>query len=150
MSNNFEREDYFIYNGVAYGVGTIVLFSDELNYHDKRKNIPHIFTSGFKDGYKRFQAKDDSTKSGMGGGIRIYNPDKEIEQIVYPMPVNKTPWQKQAINNMMSGKFHADIFGVVVIYFTVMLVGTIFYDRWLIWITATIIFINWVLNQYRS
>ena len=150
MSNNFEREDYFIYHGATYGVGTIVLFSDGLNYSNKRKNIPHIFTSGFKDRYKIFQVKDDNIKSDIGGSIMIRNPDKEIEQIIYPAYVNKTSWQKQAINNMMSGKFHADIFGGVVIYFAVMLVGTIFYDRWLIWITATIIFINWVLNQYRS
>lgn len=150
LNNKFEREDYFIYHGVAYGPGTIVLFSDGLNYSNKRKNIPHIFTSGFKDGYKGFQVKDDSTKNGVRGDIHIYNPDKEIEQIIYPVLFKKTSWQKRALDNMVSGKFHADIFGGVVIYLAVMVVGAIFRDRWLLWIAATIIFINWVLNQYRS
>lgn len=154
MSKYPYRIDYFIYHGIAYGVGTKVLLSDEFasKYSPVIKNIPHIFTASYSNGYNIFKIQDNSTKSGLGSSIEVGNYDEDIKEIVYPIYANKqhTSWQKQAINNMMSGKFHADIFGGVVIYFAVMLVGTIFYDRWLIWITATIIFVNWVLNQYRS
>lgn len=154
MNNYPDRIDYFIYHGVAYGPGTKVILSDEFasKYSYKRKNIPHIFTASYSDGYNIFHIQDDSTKSGLGNSIEVCNYDEDIKEIVYPVYANKqhTLWQKQAINNMMSGKFHADIFGGVVIYLAVMIVGAIFKDRWLLWIAATIIFINWVLSQYRS
>lgn len=154
MNDYPDRIDYFIYHGVAYGPGTKVLLSDEfaLKYSPIIKNTPHIFTASYSDGYNIFHIQDNSKKSGLGYSIEIGNYDEDIKEIIYPVYANTqhTSWQKQAINNMMYGKFHANIFGGVVIYLTVMLVGTIFYDRWLIWIAATIIFINWVLNQYRS
>lgn len=154
LNNYPHRIDYFIYHGVAYGVGTKVILSDEFasKYSYKRKNIPHIFTASYSDGYNIFYMQDDGTKSCLKSSIGIDNYDEDIKEIVYPVYANiqHTSWQKQAINNMMSGKFHADIFDGVVIYLAVMVVGAIFKDRWLLWIAATIIFINWVLNQYRS
>ena len=155
MSNNMINEkNYFIYKGVAYGIGTKVLFTEKLYqkyFFNKAKNKPHTFVAGWSNGEKRFQWQEcQYWKDGEFSCPHVTNPDEEIAEIVEPVYVELIPWQKQAFNNMASGKVHADIFGGVLLYIITMVIGAIFNDRILIWVAATLIFICWLLNQYRN
>ena len=80
----------------------------------------------------------------------INDPDEEIAKIIEPVYIKIVPWQEKSINNMISGESHSDVFGGCLIYIVIMLVGAIFNARWMIWIFATIIFIIWLLNQFKS
>lgn len=159
--DNYEKElmkrhseNYFIYKGIAYGVGTKVLFTEERDQrlcYKGARGKPHTFVAGWSNGEKRFQwQENDDWRKGIFSIPYITNPDQEIKEIIEPVYANITPWQKQAINNMTSGKVHTDVFGGVLLYIDAMLVGVIFKDRWLIWIFGTIIFVIWLLKQYRT
>ena len=150
------RREYFIYKGVKYGIGTKVLLSDigcQRHYiSQKHKDMPHTFGFGSTDGKNSFNWRHQ-----WGGEYGLSNAtildcylDEDIKEIVEPIYVELVPWQMKAINNMMDDKIHPDIFSGVVLYILVMLVGTLFYARMTIWIVATIIFIGWLLNQYRT
>ena len=150
MSNN----NYFVYKGIYYGVGTTVLLTEETCQKrfvsSQNKNKPHTFTCSRPDGRYNFSwVHPDGGRYGCSGAA-IYNPDEEIAEIVHPVYVHFVPWYKSALNNMTSGKVHADVFGGVLMYIVTMLVGLLFYDVVLIWIFATVIFIVWLLNQYRT
>ena len=156
MSNNTRNEkNYFIYKGVAYGIGTKVLFTEKfyntLPYSDKAKHQPYTFVSGWGNNQKLFRWHEyEDWKRGEFRSPFITNPDEEIAEIIEPIYVELIPWQKQAFNNMASGKVHADIFGGILLYIITMVIGAIFNDRILIWVAATLIFICWLLNQYRN
>lgn len=149
MNNRVCQENFFIFKGASYGVGTQVVLKDEVylqrSSFTKYDNL-FTFQFGWSDGYKEFSQKGNKMS------VVIRNPDQEIKEIISPVAATPTTtiWQQQALENMCSGKVHADVFGGVLLYIIVMLVGAIFYDRWLIWIFSTFIFVSWLLNQYRN
>ena len=148
------RREYFIYKGVKYGVGTKILLSDigcQKHYiSQKNKDKPHTFMFGFNDGRYIFNWTDERGWKYGRSDATISSLDEDIKEIVEPIYVELVPWQKQALNNMFNKETYADVFNGVLIYIIVMLVGVIFNARWLIWIFGTIIFIIWLLNQYRN
>lgn len=155
MVNEIYSENYFIYKGVAYGVGTKVLFTDDIYqkyaYSSKAKNQPHTFTRGSNTGWKGFYWEEDkSSKFKASNNVSIYNPDEEIKEIVEPVYVDLIPWQQKALDNMINKKVLPDVFGGCLLYVVIMIVGTLFIDRLLIWIFATMIFACWLLGQYRT
>ena len=161
--------DYFIYKGVKYGEGTKVRMSDVFNakwkfmprekekyesewsyqdHIDRQKNkreAIYVFKSGFRHGldveYDFF---------GNKANYPVTNPDEEIAEIIEPVEYNEISWQRQAAADMVSGRVYADVSGGVFLYIVIMVIGAIFKDRWILWIVGTIIFIGWLLKQYRT
>lgn len=156
MGANSYKKDYFVYKGVTYGVGTKVRLnkSVHLKYYntDKTKDKLYTFICSFDDGYNLFRSEGSGNPEEwwMCGQIQLYNYEEEIEEIVSPVYTKPIPWPQKATEDMLSGRVYADIFGGVLIYLVIMAVGTIFYNRLLIWICATALFIIWLLNQYRT
>jgi hypothetical protein len=155
MKTETYYEGYFIYKGVAYGVGTKVVFYDDVYNHisnSKAKNQPHTFVTGSSSGWKGFYWEENTIPRPKMyyNNISIYNPDKEIKEIIEPVYVELVPWQKQSLNNMVNGTVHPDVFGGVLLYVLVMAVGSIFFARFTIWVFATVVFVIWLLNEYRA
>ena len=119
---------------------------------EKNKDKPHTFGFGYSSGLSVFNWVDPrGRKYGWSGAtINDTNIDEEIKAIVDPIYVELVSWQQKAVENMFSGEVCTDIFGGVLIYIVVMIVGALFVDRLLIWIFATVTFIIWLLNQYRT
>ena len=160
-------QNYFMYKGKAYGIGTKVIFKPTVEFDmcylnnsksndpEVVKREPHTFFRGCTNGRCEFEWCEsiyDSTQYQYQAHSRVttFNPDADILKIVEPIEVELVSWQHKAIQNMFSGKASVDVFGGVLIYIVVMCVGAIFKDNWLIWIVATIVFIAWLLNQYRE
>ena len=158
-------QGYFVYKGVAYGVGTKILLSDLANpdihtiprrkTSKEVKGMPYTFTGGSTNGVFNFSWYEDGYEQYYSqhycyGRATLRNIDMEILKIVDPVYVELVPWQKNALDNMFSGNMHPDIFGGVLTYIIVMIGGAIFFDRLLIWVFATVVFVIWLLNQYRS
>lgn len=156
MNDTTSRREYFTYRGVKYGIGTKVLLSDigckkhYISQLHRDKPLEYGFTCdgcrnifGWIDERGRKYGCSDAT-------IHDYDLEIDIKEIVKPVYVELVSWQKKAVENMVSSDVYADIFGGVIIYIAVMLIGTIFYERFMIWATATVIFVVWLLNQYRD
>jgi len=156
-------QNYFIYKGVAYGIGTKVIFSNSVNPNmqiilrrktkEEIKAMPHTFTNGSTTGYFNFSWYEngkDYSKYHCFSRATIWNPDEDIKEIVYPVYVKLVTWQEKALHNMIDKTVSPDVFGGVLLYIVIMLIGAIFVDRLLIWLLATAIFIGWLLNQYRD
>ena len=155
MKDKVHYEGCFIYKGVAYGIGTKVIFNADVYRHignSKAKNQPHIFVTGSNNGWKGFYWEDDKIprQKIYYNNISIYNPDKEIKEIVKPIYYTSVSWQKKALNNMANEAVRPDVFRGVLLYILIMVVGALFYARFTIWILATIAFVIWLLNQYRT
>ena len=148
MNESVHREDYFVFNNVSYGIGTKVLLSHNIYnkyvFSVKEQCEPFTFIYGLNNGNKIFNCK-------TYGNIVVTHPEQDIEKIVYPVVViaTHTTWQQQAFTNMTHSNIHSNLFGGIILYIVIMLIGVIFVDRWLIWIFSTIIFIHWLLSQYR-
>lgn len=169
MNDKIHQVNYFIYKGVAYGAGTKVLFSDEVHkrfgwnarmpseaekkyFMDtyeiceqqklKLRTSPQTFRRGLSDGHLYFNINSEY--------VMINNPNEDIAEIVDPVYAEIVNWQHQALDNMVNKKVHPDIFNGILIYIIVMLVGCIFNARLIIWIVATIVFVTWLLNEYRT
>jgi hypothetical protein len=159
-------QNYFIYKNVAYGVGTKVKiistaqFSIIRTIGSKMKNTDEIkaqiytFSGGTTEGkfYFLWQEIDNlfDMKHGARSQVELINLDKEILEIVEPVYVKLVSWQEKAISNMLNGETVTDIFGGVLIYIVVMAIGTIFQARLLIWLFSTVVFLWWLLNQYKA
>ena len=155
MKDENHYEGYFIYKDIIYGIGTQVIFNDDVYRYivnAKAKNQPHTFITGSSGGWKGFYWEDDTIPRPKvySNNISIYNPDKEIKEIIKPVYYTPVSWQKKAIDNIANGIVQPDIFGGVLLYILAMVIGTLFYARFMIWIFVTIVFIIWLLNQYRT
>ena len=82
--------------------------------------------------------------------INTYNCDQDIGEIVEPVYPQIISWQEKAISNILNEEAVVDVFGGVLIYIVIMLIGAIFQARLLIWLFGTAIFVLWLLNQYRT
>ena len=160
-------QDYFIYKGKAYGIGTKVRFKPTVQFEmcylnnsyskDKEtiKREPHTFFRGCTNGRFEFdwcESIYNSTEYRYQAHSRVttFHPDEDILEIVEPIEVQLVSWQRKAVQDMFSGEAVADVFGGVLIYVVVMCIGAIFKARFGIWIFSTVVFVWWLLNQYRT
>ena len=124
---------YLYYKGRYYDVGTIV------KIRTRYKGIIH----STYEGNGNFEGV---SKYSRGGGP---DPESYIVEIVKPVYyIPPEPEQPKKANIFVrsgsgSSAHNDDIFHGLLLYIVVMLVGTIFKDRWLIWIFATIFFFGW-------
>lgn len=154
MKNETTRKEYFIYKGVVYGIGTKVILSEigcKKHYiSQKNKDKPHTFMFGSSGGSYIFNWVDERGGKYGSSGATIYNLDEDIQKIVEPVYVELVSWQEKAISNMVNKTVSPDVFGGCFLYMIAMIVGTLFIDRLLIWAFATVVFVVWLLNQYRT
>ena len=158
-------QGYFIYKGVAYGEGTKVLLSDAVIPHihtipkrmtaEKVKKMPHTFKWGTTNGCFYFDwyesgYSQSSSQHYCYSQVTIYNINEDIIEIVDPVYVQLVTWQEKALDNMFNKTVSPDIFGGVLLYILIMIIGSLFYARLLIWVFATVVFVAWLLNQYRN
>jgi hypothetical protein len=159
-------QNYFVYKGKTYGVGTKAKIVSSANFSiirgtltktnsfDEVKEQIYTFTGGTTDGKFTFwwRETDDpwEQKYVARSQVTIKNPNNEILEIVEPVYVHLVSWQEKAIDNMVNKKATVDVFGGALMYVIIMLLALIFKDRWAIWIVATAIFGWWLLNQYRT
>jgi hypothetical protein len=107
--------------------------------------------SGSSNGWKGFYWEDNTIPRPKiyYNNISIYNPNKEIKEIVEPIYVKLVPWQQKALDNMIDKTVSPDVFGGVVLYILIMILGSLFFARLIIWVFSTVVFVVWLLNQYR-
>lgn len=132
------NNDYFEYKGVKYGIGTKVMVKDlcwgetEATFYgwwsNKGFDGPHI----------------------LGNGLNVNTIDEKIIKIIEPVywspPELKNDNQKSNIfirTGSGSWQSHDEVCYGLIWYIVIMLIGSIFNDRWIIWIAATIIFFSW-------
>jgi hypothetical protein len=153
MGNETTRKEYFIYKGVTYGIGTKILLSDigcQKHYvSQKHKDKPFAFAFGYSGKYIFGWTDERGWKYGRSDAT-IIDLEEDIKEIVEPIYVELVPWQQQALNNMINKTVSPDVFGGIFLYIVAMIVGAIFVDRLLIWVFATVVFVVWLLNQYRT
>jgi hypothetical protein len=153
VSYNHTR-NYFDFYGVRYGVGTIVKLKPE-NYgcgrNIKRCNGIAKFVGGFEDGYIKFSGIVPAGSMYCGIGW-IAKPEEKIEKILEPVYYeNKPTWQIAMANYQKTPKDRrADIVPGTIFYITAMVVGAIFKGAILIWIIATILYLNYLIDIYRD
>lgn len=154
MKSETYRKDYFIYQGVTYGVGTKVLLSEQgCKKHyiaERNKGKLHTFMFGSSGGYYVFNWVDDRGGKYGSSGITTYNLEEDIKAIVDPVYVELVSWQQKALYNIKNKTVSPDIFGGVLLYAIAMIGGALFTDMLLIWVFSTVIFLCWLLNQYRT
>ena len=155
MKNEYDKTNFFIYRNVAYGVGTKVKLKESVHYKTHNTNIAkndtYVFYLGCKNGENIFHwCGPEDRRKVFRGQIWIRNCDEDIEEIVEPVYVKFVSWQEKALDNMVNKKVNADVFGGVLMYIVMMLIGAIFKDRFLIWAIGTVIFGLWLLHQYRT
>lgn len=147
---------YFFYKGVAYGAGTKVRLKSHVhikNFNtDYIKNDIYVFYDSRQSGINMFRWCDTVSRPQhyKVHQINICNCDEDIEEIVEPIYPQIVSWQEKAVNNMFDPGFVSDSFGGVLTFIIVMLVGTIFKERFMIWIIGTAIFSLWLLYQHRT
>ena len=148
-------KDYFIYNGVAYGVGTKVRLKEHAHcksYVYLVKDDIYEFYHGTQSGLCLFRWADTIERPKHITSLcrNIYDCNVDIKEIVEPVYPQFVSWQQKAIQDMSNKKVCVDVFGGVLIYLVIMCIGAIFKDRWGIWLVSTVIFSWWLLNQYRT
>lgn len=129
--------DYFEYKGVKYGIGTKVLVTD----------LCYGQTIAMFYGWKSYGSFKDSR---FDCGISVNDINTRIIKVTEPVywspPEPKQDSKKSSIfTRTGSGSWQSDddvTYGLIW-YIVIMLVGTIFNDRWVIWICATLIFFSW-------
>jgi hypothetical protein len=159
-------QNYFIYRGQAYGIGTKVKFKPTVQFsiitpfassyrnEAEIKNQIYTFKNGTTDKnylfwwYETIDPWEQQHLSRSQATTR--SPDDDILEIVEPVYVELIPWQQKAIQNMSDKNVCADVFGGVLTYIVIMALAMIFKDRLVIWIVSTGIFMWWLLNQYRT
>lgn len=152
------RANYFIFKNSAYGLGTKVRFNDKVKidyFHRPYSPKPVFeFVSGYENGIKQFNYTTSDNIQRASAQIKCadksHSVDDYVIEIVEPVFVEFVPWQKKALNNIINGNVKADVFGGVVLYIVVMIIGALFFARFIIWIFATVVFAIWLLNQYRT
>lgn len=151
MAYNHEK-NWFEYKGRYYGYGTIVKLKSSVF-----KGVESIeeccngimkFTSGLTNGYIKFLAVYKRQYAISG----VWNPNDIIEYIVEPVYANLQPVWKNAVDNYKNAEpEHKHLaFPGTLWYIAAMVVGTLFYDRVLIYIAATIIYGVYWVGKYRD
>lgn len=133
------NKEYFEYKGVKYGIGTRVLAKD-LCYGSSEA----VFV-----GWKNFGSfkSDKPTMSRITVNDIDTNIIKIIDPVYWAPPEEENAQEKKGniFTRTGSGSWQSadEIAYGLIWYIVIMVVGTIFNDRWLIWIAATITFFTW-------
>lgn len=124
---------YLYYKGIYYDVGTKVKMKTKY----QGEIITTFLGNGQYEGLGRY-----SFYSGMP-------PEYYIIEIIEPIYYKESEVEPTKKSNVFtrtgSGSWnsHDEIFGGLIWYVAIMIIGTIFIDRWLIWIVATAVFFGW-------
>ena len=126
------------YNGVDYMPGT------KLIVKTKYKGEVSTTYLGWNS-YTNYQFEGLSLGDVPCGMPSKYWIVKIIEPVIYKEPPVDQSKKANIFVRTGSGSWgsHDDVFYGLLLYIVVMLVGTIFKDRWLIWLAATVIFFSW-------
>lgn len=117
---------YLKYKGVYYDVGTKVKVKTKF--------------SGIKEATFVGWSQRGFAGDGVWENYYYFNADKDVVEIIEPVYPKDVVWVKDDDRELPS--YRAIDFGWV-IYIVVMIGGIFFYDRWLIWIGATLLFFLW-------
>lgn len=126
--------DRFIYNGVAYGIGTKVLVKNVFGLQEATFLGWGRYEGFVGENYHNSFRTDDCSFI-----IKILEPVYYVEK-EEPKGKPCSIWTRTGSGSWNS---HDEVCAGLVIYILVMLVGTIFNARILIWIIATITFFGW-------
>jgi hypothetical protein len=153
MARIYEK-NYFTYRGKNYGYGTVVKLKPEMY-----RGIPKIencngvmeFYEGLTSGVVRVRIVTDDIRKKGGMDIMV-SPEDAIECIITPVYAELRPtWEKALENYHKTDKYHRpDTFLGTLLYIIIMIGGTLFYDRILIWVVATIVYLRYMINKYRD
>jgi hypothetical protein len=148
------EKNYFTYQGKHYGYGTVVKLKPAIYRGiSKIENCDGVmeFYEGLTSGVIRFCAITNDIRKKAARDV-IISPEDAIEYIITPVYVELQPvWKKALVNYYQTDKDHRpDTFLGTLWYIIIMIGGALFYDRVLIWIIATIIYIRYLVNRYRD
>lgn len=148
------KQNYFDFNGVRYGVGTIVKINPKkyINKRDlERCDGIAEFIEGWGSGYLKFKGVTQDTSKPCWIGIYPDTHDR-IETIIKPVYYEYKPVWQNAIENYKNTHplRRADIAPGTILYVAAMLVGTIFNARIGIWAIATFLYIKYLINMYKD
>ena len=153
MSYNHTK-NYFDFRGQRYGVGTIVKIKPEqygCGREIQRCNGVAKFVGSLESGYIKFSGIVPLGEPYCGIGW-VANPEDKIEAILEPVYYgSKETWQI-AIDNYKATppSRRADISPGTILYIAAMLVGAIFKAKVGIWMLATILYVNYLIDIYRD
>ena len=125
------KQEYFYHNGQKYGVGTEFWFTGmcrmkgENVFLKDEKCVFECISLGGTTGIAVFDVNGEKAHCGWNTfrkSICLWN-EREIYEVPEEFYLSKESFSK------------------LLWYIIIMVVGVIFYDRWLIWIGATIVFI---------
>ena len=122
------KEEYFIYNGKQYGVGTEFLFTGMCYL----RGSP-VFLKNEKCAF-RYIRPGSSAVFDVNGEEAWCNTRVFASSICFENEMKEVAPQEEFYLSKTS-------FNKLLLYIIVMVVGVIFYDRWLIWIGSTIILV---------
>lgn len=153
MTYNHTR-NYFDFNGVRYGVGTIVKLRSEkygCGREIERCNGVAKFVGGLQSGYLKFSGVVPLGEPYCGIGW-VAKPEDKIDEILEPVYYeNKPTWQIAMENYAKTPpERRADIVPGTILYIAAMLVGAIFKGNWVIWIIATLLYLKHLVDIYRD
>ena len=147
-------KNYFDFKGVRYGVGTVVKIKWEP--YGSRRAIEKCggvakFVHGTDDGYLSFVGESLEGYGPCNIAIRT-DPEDRIEKIIVPVYYKHKPnWQVAMDNyNNTHHMLRPDIAPGTILYITTLLIGSIFKGNIVIWIIATCIYVNYLINIYRD
>jgi hypothetical protein len=122
----------FVYKNKAYKSGTKVLYNGKCILNDEKIDLDNVVVSYmYSNGKYEYFQDDDNIYM-----CPLHNFEKYIVQIINNE--NITPPNKETEELYWTDEMVTK----TIWYVLVMLIGTIFYDRILIWIFATIIWYN--------
>lgn len=126
--------DRFIYEGVAYGIGTKVLVENVFGLQEAA-----FIGWGKYEGFVGENYRNSSRTDDCSFIIEILEPVYYVEK-EEPKGKPCSIWTRTGSGSWNS---HDEVCAGLVIYILVMLVGTIFNARAMIWTLATLIFFSW-------
>lgn len=153
MAQQYYEKNYFTYKGVNYGYGTVVqLKLDYPHYNIKKCNGIAIFCKGNTSGILGFKGMLPPGERNCIIGYMDSMPEDIIDHIIEPVYVDVIPVWQVALNNYMhtDPDKRPDTFIGTLWYFVIMIGGTLFYDRVIIWIVATAMYFGYLINRYRN
>ena len=143
-----DQKDYFVYNNCKYGAGTIVQLKMLDVYTKSFYYIEAVFRYVLDDNQYVLTANGELKVFGTDAFFNILTCVLTPVQYVNSAKQNKIPQKKKAT---FSEELNIDgLFIAWIWYIFIMLVGTIFFGRIIIWITASAIFFNYRKGKLKE
>lgn len=147
-------QNYFIFNGVKYGVGTIVKIKPE-EYGSRREiercNGIAEFVGGFESGYLKFSGIVPDGSRYCGIAIRT-DPQDRIDEIIKPVFCEERPMWKVSLANYQATHpmRRADIAPGTIVYIFAMALLILMKNGWIGCVVATYFYLRYLINIYRD